>query len=96
MWLCFEGFSPDYIFFPLMLEHIFFPTRLSFLLLLLLLLLLFRGRRTPLNMLSKTQKVKNVDMKLLPPHTILSTSRADSSSEIATLLYHRSYRFLDP
>ena len=68
----------------------FFPTRLS------LLLLLFRGGRTPLDMLSKTQKVKNVDMKLLPPPIILSTSRADSSSEIATLLCHQSYRFLDP
>jgi len=63
---------------------------------LFLLSLLFRGGRTPMDMLSKTQKVKNVDMKLLPLHTILSTSRADSSSEIATLLYHPSYRFLDP
>ena len=91
MWLCIASFSPDYIFFQLLLDHIFFPTRLS-----LLLLLLFRGGRTPLDMLSKTQEVKNVDMKLLPPHTISSTSRADSSSEIATLLYQRSYRFLDP
>ena len=94
MWLCIASFSPDYKFFQLLLDHIFFPTRLS--LLLLLLLLLFRGGRTPLDMLSKTQKVKNVDMKLLPPHTISSTSRADSSSEIVTLLYQRSYRFLDP
>ena len=91
MWLCFASFSPDYIFFQLLLEHIFF-LRVC----LLLLLLLFRGGPTPLDMLSKTQKVENVDMKLLPPHIILSTSRADSSSKIATLLYHRSYRFLDP
>ena len=49
-----------------------------------------------MDMLSKTQKVKNVDMKLLPQPIILSTSRADSSSEIATLLCHQSYRFLDP
>ena len=24
MWLCFASFSPDYIFFQLLLEHIFF------------------------------------------------------------------------
>ena len=73
-------------------QSIFFFLRVC----LFLLSLLFRGGRTPLDMLSKRQKVKNVDMKLLPPHIILSTSRADSSSKIATLLYHRSYRFLDP
>ena len=53
---------------------IFFSYRFVF-----LLLLLFRGGRLPMDMLSKTQKVKNVDMKLLPPPIILSTSRADSS-----------------
>ena len=89
--------------------RVFLPTTYSFncyqsifffllvcLFLLSLLSLLFRGGRTPLDILSKTQKINNVDIKLLAPHIILSTSRADSSSKIATLLYHRSYRFLDP
>ena len=30
MWLCFASFSPDYIFFQLLLEHIFFPAGTSF------------------------------------------------------------------
>ena len=29
MWLCFASFSPDYIFFQLLLEH-FFPAGMSF------------------------------------------------------------------
>ena len=90
MWLCFASFSPDYIFFQLLLEHIFFLQVCLFVVVVV-------SRRAPtLDMLSKTQKVKNVDMKLLPPPIILSTSRADGSSKIATLLYHQSYRFLDP
>ena len=30
MWLCFASFSPDYIFFQLLLEHFIFPAGMSF------------------------------------------------------------------
>ena len=45
--LCFASFSPDYIFFQLLLEHIFFPTGMSFVVVVVVVVVVSRRAHTP-------------------------------------------------